>query len=167
MYSKVLCLCYFCCVKDTNRCNMNTNNMKNLAFLTHLSGFGGFIFPFGSIVIPLIIRETKKEESKLIDQVSKDVVNFNISYMLYTFILKLSIIPFFVGSFFGEFRNLTNYDNMDFYFNYNSNHFFGFVSIASILSVMAIIKAILIIQATIKTNNNETYKYPFTIKFIN
>ncbi len=145
---------------------MTIQNEKNTTLLTHLSGFGGYIFPFGSVVIPLIIRETKKNESKQIDKVSKDVINFNLSYLLYTFLLKLSIIPFFLGTFFQNFRNYTSYDNWNFHFEYNSNHFFGFISIASILSIFAIIKVVLIIQAAIKANKGEDYEYPFVIKFI-
>jgi len=143
---------------------MTVQNEKNIVLLTHLSGFGGYVFPFGSIIIPFIIRETKKNESKRLDEVSKDVVNFNLSYLLYTMILKVSIIPFFIGTFFQNFRRVTDYDNFN--FNYESEHFYGFVSIASILSILAIIKAVLIIQAAIKSNNNEDYKYPFVIKFI-
>jgi len=145
---------------------MTVQNEKNIVLLTHLSGFGGYIFPFGSIIIPFIIRETKKNESKRLDKVSKDVVNFNLSYLLYTMILKVSIIPFFIGAFFQNFRRIADYDNMNFNFNYESDHFYGFVSIASILSILAIIKAVLIIQAAIKSNNSEDYKYPFVIKFI-
>ncbi len=145
---------------------MTAQNQKNLNLITHLSGFGGYVFPFGSIIIPFIIRETKKEESKQMDELTKEVVNFNLSYLLYTFVLKVSIIPFFFGSFFNNFRNVTRFDNMNFHFNGNSNYFFGFVSIASVLSILAIIKGILIIQAAVKSNNNEDFKYPFVIQFV-
>jgi len=146
---------------------MNKQNEKNTVFLTHLSGFGGFLFPFGSVLIPLIIRETKKDESKKIDTISKDVVNFNLSYLLYTFLLQIMIVPFFIGSFFSNIRYATHFDNMKFHFNSDSNHFFGFVSVVSIISILSIVKAVLIIKAAMKANDNENFEYPYTIKFIN
>ncbi len=142
---------------------MTNQSKKSTILFTHLSGFGSYVFPFGSIIIPFLIRETKKDESKQIDTVTKDVVNFNLSFMLYTIILKISIIPFFIGTFFNGFTKITHNNNRNFHLDYNQEHFY---SIASILSIMAIIKAILIVQAAVKSNNNETYKYPFVIKFI-
>jgi uncharacterized Tic20 family protein len=145
---------------------MTTQNEKNIAFLTHLSGFGGYIFPLGSIIIPLIFWETKKNESKFIDENGKEAINFNLSYLLYTFILSLSSIPFFIGSIFHNFREVTNYDNLDFHFNFDSDHLFGFMSIASLISILAIAKIVLIIMAAISVHKGEGYKYPLTIKFI-
>ncbi|MEE9350428.1 MAG: DUF4870 domain-containing protein [Flavobacteriaceae bacterium] len=145
---------------------MVTQQEKNTTFLTHLSGFGGFIFPFGSIIIPLVIREVKKDDSILMDATTKDVVNFNLSYLLYTYILKISFIPFVFTSFLGNFNSFSSCDNMTFHFNMSHPHFNNILSIASIIGILSIVKAVLIIKACIKTNDNESYKYPFTIKFI-
>jgi len=145
---------------------MTTQNEKNIAFLTHLSGFGGYIFPLGSIIIPLIFWETKKNESKFIDENGKEAINFNLSYLLYTFLLGLSSIPFFIGSFFHNFREMTSYDNLDFHFDFDTDNLFGFISIASLISILAIAKVVLIIIAAINTHKGEGYKYPLTIKFI-
>ncbi len=137
---------------------------KNLALITHLSGFGSYFFPLGSIIIPFVIRETKKEESKFIDNLTKDVVNFNLSYLLYVSILKLTIVPIFMNSFIED----VFIKNHHFYFdsNISSNEIFGLVSFGSLLSLLVIIKFVLIVQAAIKTNKGEHYNYPFTINFI-
>jgi len=146
---------------------MATKEDKNLAFLTHLSGFGGYVFPLGSIIIPLIIWETKKEESKFIDDNGKEAINFNLSYLLYTILLGMSSFPFFVGSFFRNLRNeIIDFNHFDFHFNFSSNHLFGIFSIASLISILAIGKIILIIMAAMSAHKGEAVKYPLTIKFI-
>jgi uncharacterized Tic20 family protein len=145
---------------------MISQNDKNIAFLTHLSGFGGYIIPFGSIIIPLIIWETKKKESQFIDDNGKEALNFNLSYLLYTFLLGITVVPFFVGSFFSHFREVTHFDNMDFHLDFDSNHLFGIISIASLISVLAIAKIVLIIMASINSHKGEKFKYPLTINFV-
>ncbi len=146
---------------------MITKSDKNLAFLTHLSGFGGYVFPLGSIIIPLVIWQTKKEESKFIDDNGKQAINFNLSYLLYTILLGVSAFPFFIGSFFNNLRDhVIDFDDLNFHFDFNSNHLFGIFSIASLISVLAIGKIILIIMAALSAQKGEKVKYPLTIKFI-
>ena len=140
---------------------------KNLAFLTHLSGFGSVFFPFGGIIIPLIIWQSKKDKSDFIDRNGKEAINFNISYLLYTVLLGICSVPFFVGSFFNNLRNqMVDFDDFHFRFDFSSNHFFGIFSIASLISVLAIAKVVLIIMAAINAQKGEDTKYPLTIKFI-
>ncbi len=140
---------------------MSRNNENTNAFLIHISAFAGYIIPFGSVIVPLILWQTQKDKSQFLDEQGKEAVNFNLSYALYTFILGLSIIPFAFGSFFNHFRH---YD--DFNFDFVSGDLFGFFGIASIISLMALIKIALIIIAAIKSKDGENYRYPLTIKFI-
>lgn len=137
---------------------------KNLALMTHLSGFGSHFFPLGSIIIPFIIRETKKNDSAFMNQLTKDVVNFNVSYLLYTFILKLLVVPLFISDLFTDV--FTNYDNLQFNYNFDSDDILGLISLGSVLSILAIVKFVFIVKAAIKTHNGETYHYPYVIQFI-
>ncbi len=130
---------------------MSNKNDYNKAFLLHLSAFFGYIFPFGGVVAPLIIWEMKKRESDFLDQNGKEAVNFNLSFLLYSFILGISIFPFAFRSIFSE---LHHFD------------LFGIVSMASFIGILAIVRFILIIVAATKANQGEVYKYPLTIKFI-
>lgn len=140
---------------------------KNLAFLTHLSGFGSIIFPFGGIIIPLIIWQSKKEGSEFIDKNGKEAINFNISYLLYTILLGISSVPFFLGSFFNNLRShVVDFNDFHYEFDFSSNHIFGIFSIASLISILAIAKIVLIIMAAISAQKGEATKYPLTIKFI-
>jgi uncharacterized Tic20 family protein len=130
---------------------MSNKNQYQRAFLLHLSAFFSFVFPFGGVIAPLVFWEMKKKESEFLNVNGKEAVNFNLSFLLYTFILGTSILPFAFRSVFLE-----------------MHHFdlFGMLSMGSLIAVLATIRFILIIVAAIKANNGEVYKYPLTIKFI-
>ncbi|MGG8495766.1 DUF4870 domain-containing protein [Tenacibaculum sp. TC6] len=143
---------------------MQHNNENTNAFLIHISSFAGYIFPFGSIITPLIIWQTLKDKSPYLDEHGKEAVNFNISFGLYIFILGASFFSFFFGSILDIFHGI----NVDFDLgnHHSRNGLFGFLGIASLVSIVSLIKIALIIIAAMKANNGEVYKYPFTIKFI-
>ena len=130
---------------------MTHRNDNNNAFLLHLSAFFGYIFPFGAVVGPLVIWEMNKRKSSFLDKNGKEAINFNLSYLLYTFILGLSIIPFVVRTITSDFHHVD---------------LFGMISVGSIIGVLAVVKFVLIILAAIKANQGEVYNYPLTIKFI-
>ena len=124
---------------------MITQTETNNAFLIHISAFASYIFPLGGVLAPLIFWQLKKDESAFLDMHGKEAVNFNLSFLLYSFVFGLSV---FSTSFF-DFPN-----------------FFGIFGSVSIVVIIAIIRFILIIQAAIKANRNEPYRYPLTIEFI-
>ncbi len=130
---------------------MTHRNDNNNAFLLHLSAFFGYIFPFGAVVGPLVIWEMNKRKSDFIDRNGKEAINFNLSYLLYTFVLGLSIVPFVIRTVMNDLHHLD---------------LFGIISVGSIIGVLAIVKFVLIIIAASKANQGEVYNYPLTIKFI-
>ena len=122
---------------------MITQNDKNYSSLTHLSGFAGWLFPFGNIIAPLVLWMAKKNESIYIDEHGKAAVNFQISIIFYCFLLALLIIPitiFTLG--------------------------LGLIAILIGFIPAVILKIALIISASIKASNGNYYNYPFTIEFI-
>jgi len=140
---------------------MNKNNENTNAFLIHISAFSGFIIPFGSIIVPLVLWQTMKDRSNFLDEQGKEAVNFNISYALYIFILGLSIIPFAFGSFIRNFDDMNN-----FHWDFGNGGLFGIFGMASIITLLGLVKIALVIIAALKSKEGESYKYPFTIKFI-
>ena len=130
---------------------MSTKNDNNTAFLLHLSAFFGYMVPFGAVVGPLVIWEINKNKSDFVNENGKESINFNLSYLLYTFLLGLSIIPFIIRTVLSEFHHFD---------------LFGIVTAASIIGLIAIVKFVLIIFAAIKADQGEVYHYPLTIKFI-
>lgn len=143
---------------------MKENNENTNAFLIHISAFAGLIFPFGNIITPLIAWQTLKDRSSFLNEHGKEAINFNISYTLYTFILTIFVGSFFVGNFFRNFNNFNRFNNLD--FNFNSNAVFSFIGLGSLAGIVYLVGIALVIIASIKAKEGESYKYPFTIKFI-
>jgi uncharacterized Tic20 family protein len=130
---------------------MSENNQNSNAFLMHLSSFGGYLFPFGSIVVPLIIWEIKKKDSEILDTTGKEVINFNLSYLIYSTVLVITMIMVGVNFIFDD---------------VNPVSVFFIVSAAVLVGIISIIKFILIIIGAVKANQGEIYRYPLTINFL-
>ena len=56
---------------------------RTWAMLCHISTFCGMIIPFGNILAPLIIWLIKKEELPFVADQGKEVLNFQISMVIY------------------------------------------------------------------------------------
>lgn len=141
---------------------MNNNSQNTNAFLIHISAFAGYLFPFGSIITPLILWQTLKDKSPFLDRQGKEAVNFNLSFNLYIFLLSASFFPFFFRNLFHFFEGL---DHLDFGTN-TGFELFGFLGIISIVGLVVLLKIALIILAALKAKEGEEYTYPLTIKFI-
>lgn len=145
---------------------MKQNNENTNAFLIHISAFGGFFFPFGSIITPLIVWQTLKDRSQFLDEQGREAVNFNITYSLYAFILSLAVIPFVIGNLFSNWnRHSFHNGNWDLNFDIGFGNFYGIIGFASFAGIIGIIRIILVILAAVKANKGEAYRYPLTIKF--
>ena len=114
---------------------MSKTTENNNAFLMHLSSFAGYFFPFGAIIVPLIFWESKKKESELLNRVGKEVINFNLSYLLYF----IGIIV--VMASLGLSIAINEVDQLN---------LFLLISMGIILSILGIVKFVLIIIAAIR-----------------
>ena len=68
-----------------------TRDECNLAVLCQLLQFAGLIIPFGSLLAPLILWLVKRSESAFLDEIGKEVINFEISLFIYSLICGLLI----------------------------------------------------------------------------
>ena len=66
-----------------------TRDECNLAVLCQLLQSAGMICPFGNLLAPLILWLLKRKESAFLDEVGKEVVNFQISLIVYSFVCGL------------------------------------------------------------------------------
>ena len=66
---------------------------RTWGMLCHISTFCGMIIPFGNILAPLIIWLIKKEELPFVSDQGKEVLNFQISMVIY---LIISVILCFL-----------------------------------------------------------------------
>jgi len=140
---------------------MITQNDKNNATLLHLIAFAKYLIPFAGIIVPLIIWQSKKEESEFLDLHGKRVINFHLSTMLYG-IIFLTIMGI---AFFGSIIELIQLEN--------SNIDFIPVKLITVLIIgftliglYSIFEFILIILGSVRANEGKEYKYPLTINFI-
>ena len=154
-----------------------TKHERNLSALIHASTFSRFLFPFGNFIVPLVLWTANKNDYVFVDYNGKQALNFQISMFLYSIILGIISIPFFVGFFpdlfnFGHFGfdQLSNMNNLNISFdsdNFNFGKWLIPVGIAGLLKfALIIVNVVYTILATIKTNEGETFEYPITIKFI-
>ncbi|MBD2428075.1 DUF4870 domain-containing protein [Phormidium sp. FACHB-1136] len=111
----------------------STPESRMWASLAHISAFAGLVFPFGSVLGPLLIWLVKREEMPFVDDQGKEALNFNISMTLYMVVSILMIVVLV-----------------------------GFLMIG----VLALIWAVLVILAAVRSNEGIPYRYPLTIRFI-
>lgn len=159
-----------------------TKHEKNLGAIMHASTFGRYLIPFGNFIFPLILWLANKDEKPFIDYNGKKVLNFQLSIFIYSVAVLAIGIPLFIGFtpklFQNGLFNIWEYINFhdsnfdDINFHISTDMFFpGFKLwplgltglLIGALNIMNIIYSIL---GTIKTNEGQYFKYPFTINFI-
>lgn len=64
---------------------------NQLMVITHLSQLSSFVIGFGSLIVPLIIWATNKNNVYKMDEQGKQIVNFQLSMIIY-FILGIPLI---------------------------------------------------------------------------
>jgi uncharacterized protein len=150
---------------------METTNEKQLAAFTHLSSLSQYFFPFGNYIFPILIWSSNKDKSKFIDTNGKQVLNFQLSILLYSLLLAIIAVPIFIVT---VLKNVSINEII----NHNENliHHFSIENITGIIIValiafivficLKVAEFILIIFASVKASNGEPYKYPLTIPFI-
>ncbi len=150
---------------------------RNLSAIIHASTFSKFFIPFGNFILPLVLWTANKKDYEFVDYNGKQALNFQISMLLYSIILGIVSIPFFLGFIpeifdFHHFgwNNLNNYNNLDIDFNFDDFSFgrwlfpLGVVGLAQ--GALFIVNIVYTILAAIRTNEGQTFTYPITIKFI-
>lgn len=69
---------------------------RNWAMACHLSALCGYLLPYvlAQFVIPLVIWLMKRDSGAFIDTQGKEVVNFQLSLLLYAIVLVLTMVGF-------------------------------------------------------------------------
>lgn len=117
----------------------STPGEKSWATGLHASGFAGLILviPAANIIAPLVIWLIKRPESKYLDEVGKEVVNFHISMAIFMWAAVALAI------------------------------FLGCLIVPLILPVVVGVGAIVyMVMAVMKTSEGGDFRYPATIRFI-
>jgi uncharacterized Tic20 family protein len=151
---------------------MLTQHHKNIAALTHLSALSKFIIPLGNFIVPVVLWTLHKDKSEFVDQNGKQIINFQISLLLYSVLIGAITIPLFV---FGALENISILEvvngihhNIDLDINDQASVLLiGFVVLLIIIAIIiTVFEIIFIILATTRASNGQLYKYPLTINFL-
>lgn len=150
---------------------METSNEKSTATLIHLTTLCQYIIPFSNFILPLLIWSNKKNDSKFIDHHGKQVLNFQLSILLYTVVFLIIAVPTFI-LWLINIIDISKVNEHEMFLNEiitNQNitgyAILGFIAIL-ILFFVKLGEFFLIIYASAKTSNGEYYKYPLTIPFL-
>jgi uncharacterized Tic20 family protein len=150
---------------------METTGETNTATFTHLSSLTQYFIPFGNFIFPIIFWTSKKDKSEFVDHHGKQVLNFQLSLLVYSLVLIVIAVPIFIVTVLKNipFDTLTNHHDMVFSdFNFGDNIGLITVGLTAVLifGLLKVAEFFLIIYASIKASNGEKYKYPLTIPFI-
>jgi uncharacterized protein len=130
-------------------------NVRTWSMLCHLSALIGLFWWPGAVLGPLVVWQIKKNELPEVDPHGKEALNFQLTFLILLFIARIIIfsivgVAFGIGIFWGSPLAFIGGG-------------FGLLSILGIINLVAIVLAVI---AGIKANNGESYKYPFSIKFV-
>jgi uncharacterized Tic20 family protein len=131
-------------------------NVRTWSMLCHLSALAGLFWWPGSVLGPLIVWQIKKNELPEIDPHGKEALNFQLTILIIYFIARIILLSILGAAAFG--LGLLWGSPLAFF-----GGGFGILSILGIINLVAIILAVI---AGIKANNGESYKYPFSIRFV-
>ena len=81
---------------------MEATTEKNIATFTHLSALTQYFIPFGNYIFPIILWTSKKDKSEFVDYSGKQILNFQLSLLLYTIGLALIAIPILILTIFNN-----------------------------------------------------------------
>ena len=150
---------------------METTTEKNTATFTHLSALTQYFIPFGNYIFPILIWSSKKDKSEFVDHNGKQILNFQLSLLLYSLVLIMIAVPIFLITFLKNipFEALINdHDIVLRNFSFEGNIGMLTVGLVAVLifGLLKIVEFFLIIYASIKASNGEKYNYPITIPFL-
>ena len=113
------------------------------AMWCHLAAFSTFIVPIGSVLGPLVVWLSKRQEYPLVDREGKKALNFQIT----VFILFVVFFIVFFAVAVAEAGAIA-------------------VIVALIGLAMGISWLVLVIMAAVRTNEGKDYRYPLSITFL-
>tara|TARA_R110000868_G_scaffold93190_1_gene258042 strand:+ start:6855 stop:7331 length:477 start_codon:yes stop_codon:yes gene_type:complete len=148
---------------------------KNLSAIIHASTFSKYFIPFGNFILPLILWTANKKDHGFVDQNGKQALNFQISLLLYSIILGIFTVPFFIGIIpeiirhgefgFSQFNNLNGFN-----FNFHQlklGKLLWPLGIAGLAQLgLFLVNIVYTILAAIRSSEGQDFKYPISIPFI-
>ncbi len=147
-----------------------TENQKNTSAFIHLSTFLKYFFPFANFFAPLLIWTFNKEKP-FVDEHGKQAINFQLSILIYTLLIGLLCIPFFI-IFATDFISLI--DSIEHqagnFSMHNIKNLSGYILLFGLAILLLfglfVFELYAVINASIHASRGLLYKYPLCIPFI-
>ena len=153
-----------------------TKHERNLSAVIHGATLGRFFFPLGQFLFPLLFWLPNRKQYAFVDYHGKQALNFQIRLALYSLVVGMLSIPFFLGflpDFFEHgFLRWGGHHGGPFHFNFlgdfwDTPRFWWPLGLTGLLELaLYAINIIYTILATLRTSEGEYFKYPLTIPFI-
>jgi uncharacterized Tic20 family protein len=154
----------------TDRPTAVSENLKNTGMFLHLSTFLKYFFPFANFIAPLLIW-TYNKEKLFVDAHGKQALNFQLSILVYTLLIGLVCLPFFI-IFATDFISLIesidrSNGNLSLNNIQNLSGYLVLFGIALLLLLgLFIFEIYAVINASLHAAKGLYYKYPLNIPFI-
>ena len=151
---------------------METTANRNTAILMQISTFTQYFIPLGNYIFPTLIWSIKRNESKFVDYNGKQLINFQLSLLIYYLILLLIAVPVILYTIFNDTNlQLSIQSEGDWVIDQLTNTSITGIILVAVVSIglialLKIAEFFLIIYGAVKNSNGENYKYPLTINFI-
>ena len=147
---------------------MANNHQKNIATFIHLSTFSRFIIPLGNFLGPIILWVANKDKSEFVDAHGKQAINFQISILLYSIVIGLITVPFFIFNIFKQidFIDINAFKNISINLDKPSPLLYIGGAFAGLAVIAFILELVFIIKASLTARDGELFKYPLTINFL-
>jgi uncharacterized Tic20 family protein len=141
----------------------------NTAAAIHLSSLLQYCIPFGNFIFPIVIWATSKDKSEFLDEQGKEVINFQISLLIYSVVLALIAVPILIFTVISTVGFHGNHNSEFILENLNFGELSGAIIFAGIaillIVVMKLAEFFLIIYGALKASQGTHFRYPFTINF--
>lgn len=147
---------------------MVDNHQKNIATFIHLSSFSRFMIPFGNFIGPIVLWIANKDKSEFVDAHGKQIINFQISILLYALIVGMLTIPFFIFNVFNgiDFLDIHAFDSIHLNVTKPSPLLYITGGLGFLAILGFILEMVFIVRASLAAKDGEYFNYPLTIKFL-
>lgn len=113
------------------------------AMWCHLAGLGGLLVPLGSVLGPLAVWLTKRQEFRLVDEEGKKALNFQITAVIFYIVFVVALI----ASVASELLVIA-------------------IAVGIAGLAFAITWLVSVIMAAVRTNEGKDFRYPMSIRFL-
>lgn len=154
-------------VTDLNASPPMTEQERTGSIFTHLSPLADFVLPsVGNLLGPLVAWLVYRDKSAVLNWQGKEVLNFRLSVWLYGLVIGVVAFGLFsLGLIGGAVGSASGHDTAGAFAFLGSFAAF-FLFFLPVMVIMWIVPFIFMIIGVVRASSGQTYRYPFTIRFL-